>query len=222
MTATPETLARETSAKALGGLADASGGIATVVLAICGLVNIVPTVMIGVAIVVFGAALLIQGAAITAEYARVAEADSAPIATEPGADSAAAVFIIGAAGIVLGILSLLRIDENVIAPVAIISFGAAMLLGSNGVWQLKQLGLARQGGAVRPHLTGADVLESEVASGSAVAQSLSGLAAIVLGILALSGLHDPTLVLVALLQLGGTLLVTGGALTATGMVASRR
>ncbi len=218
MTATPETLPRETSTKALGGLADVSGGIATLVLAICGLVNIAPAILTGVAVVVFGAALLIQGATVTAEYARIAEVNAEPIAMEPGSDSAAAVMIIGAAGIVLGILSLLRIDEPVLAPIAIIAFGVAMVMGSNGVWQLQQLGaVARQGASFR---TGSQLLESEMASGSAVVQSLSGLAAIVLGILAVSGLNDPTLVLVALLQLGGTLAVTGGALTATGMVAS--
>lgn len=52
-----------------------------------------------------------------------------------------------------------------------------------------------------------------MASGSAVLQCLSGLAAIVLGILAVTGTNPGVLSLVALLVLGATVLMTGSTLT---------
>jgi hypothetical protein len=62
---------------------------------------------------------------------------------------------------------------------------------------------------------GGEILASEMASGSAGLQALAGLGAIVLGILALAGMVDLTLTLVALLALGATVILTGGSLSAT-------
>jgi len=52
-----------------------------------------------------------------------------------------------------------------------------------------------------------------MASGAAVLQCLSGLAAIVLGILAVTGTNPNVLTLVGLLVLGATVLLTGSTLT---------
>jgi len=54
-----------------------------------------------------------------------------------------------------------------------------------------------------------------MAFGSAGTQALAGLAAIVLGVLALAGNNAAVLTLVALLALGGTLILTGSTLSAT-------
>ena len=63
---------------------------------------------------------------------------------------------------------------------------------------------------------GSEILASEMAFGSAGIQALSGLAVIVLGILAIAGAaNDLTLNLVALLALGATIVFTGGSLSAT-------
>ncbi len=63
---------------------------------------------------------------------------------------------------------------------------------------------------------GSEILASEMAFGSAGIQALSGLAVIVLGILAITGAaNDLTLNLVALLALGATIVFTGGSLSAT-------
>jgi hypothetical protein len=55
------------------------------------------------------------------------------------------------------------------------------------------------------------------ASGSAGMQAIAGVAAVVLGSLAIAmaGVHDMILVLVALLSLGATLVVTGSSLSET-------
>ncbi len=200
------------SAVAAGGLVDAIGGVATAVLAICGLVDINPPMMASIATIVFGVALLLQGSASVADLRQITRAIGHSPGVEPGGN-VAAVLLVGVAGIVLGILSLLTIDTGVLIPVAIIAYGAGMILGSSSIPQLHALRRVRN-----PGQRGGDGLESlvsELASMSAVSQSLAGLAAVVLGILVLAGLNYPALILVALLELGATLVITGGALTAT-------
>lgn len=222
MTIAPETSGHETTTVALGGLVDAIGGMATAVLAICGLVNMNPPVMIAAATIVFGVALLLQGSACIAAFTQIAEANGRAFEMEPGGN-VAAVLLIGAAGIVLGILSLLGIDAGAMIPAALIAFGIAMILGSSLVPDLHAMRHAGQAGVVGPRgFAGRQILVSQIATGSAVGQSLAGLAAIVLGILALAGLNHPALILVALLELGATLVVTGGAMTATILGAVQR
>jgi hypothetical protein len=205
---------RQNAPAAFGGLVDAIGGVATAVLAICGLADINPPVMIAAATIIFGVALLLEGSACVAEFAQIARSDRDAIEMEPGGN-VAAVLLIGAAGIVLGVLALVGFNAGLLVPSAVIAFGVAMVLGSSLVPQLHAMRHAAHPGLAESRFAAREVLVSQIASGSSVAQSLAGLAAIVLGILALAGLNQPTLILVALLQLGVTLVVTGGALTAT-------
>jgi hypothetical protein len=91
---------------------------------------------------------------------------------------------------------------------------------SNAVWRLyvlRRASVAMEATTVaQSQHIGAEMLASEMASGSAGIQALAGLAAIVLGILALAGnTADLTLNLVALLALGATLVLTGSTLSAT-------
>ncbi len=69
---------------------------------------------------------------------------------------------------------------------------------------------ASRSGASRP---GTELLAGEMASGSAGVQMLAGLAAIVLGILAVIGINQNTLLLAALIILGATVILTGSALS---------
>ena len=66
--------------------------------------------------------------------------------------------------------------------------------------------------ATTPRSIGA-LLAGQVAAGSAGLQLLAGIAAIVLGILALAGYPPIGLTLSALLVLGATVVLTGGALS---------
>ena len=127
---------RETAA--YGGLIDAIGGVATIVLAVCGLAGIHAPMMAATATIVFGIALLIQGGAMLSEYAQIifpAGAKASPI-DQFGGSSLSAVFLVGAGGIVLGVLALLGINSAVLTPVATIAFGTALVLSSNAVWHL--------------------------------------------------------------------------------------
>jgi hypothetical protein len=213
-----DTLLRESSA-AYGGLVDAIGGIATIVLAVCGLAGIHPPLMAAIATIVFGIALLIQGGTMLSEYAQIFFPSGAKATTtmdQFGGSSLSAVFLVGAGGIVLGVLALLDIESAVLTPVAAIAFGTALVLSSNAVWHLYVLRRASVKTEGAPEFAGREILASEMASGSAGIQALAGLAAVVLGILAVAGNRaDLTLNLVALLALGATVVLTGGSLSAT-------
>ena len=214
-------IASHDNAVAYGGLIDAIGGVATIVLVICGLVGIAPPMMVAIATIVFGVALLIQGGAMLSEYTQVVFPGGVRTSSieQMGGNSLALVFLVGAGGIVLGVLSLLGISAAVLTPVAAIGYGTALLLSSNAVWRLYMLrrASAQMETAVgQSQHIGAEMLASEMASGSAGIQALAGLAAIVLGILALAGnTAELTLNLVALLALGSTIVLTGSTLSAT-------
>jgi hypothetical protein len=200
-----------------GGLVDAIGGIVTIVLAIIALSGIHDMALAGIATIVFGVALLIQGGTMLTEYTRVSfPTGTAVMGEEIGSGGGlSALFLVGAGGIVLGVLSLLGIYSQTLIAAAVIAFGAGLLLSSNSVWHLyrwKQN--SHRIAAVQP-VSGGEVFASEMAAGSAVMQCLAGLAAGILGILSVTGTANPVvLALVGLLVLGTTVLLTGSSLSA--------
>jgi hypothetical protein len=203
---------------AYGGLADAIGGLATVVIAIVGLAGVNAPTMAAIDTIVFGAALLILAGAMLTEYARIIfPAGSSTAQIEGfGGSSLSVVFLVGVAGIVLGVLSLLGVEPAVLIPISTIAFGSALLLSSNAVWQLRALSQESSRAKGGAKLSTSEILASEMAFSSAGVQALSGLAVIVLAVLALVGVaNDLTLNLVALLALGATIVFTGGSLSAS-------
>jgi len=192
-----------------GGLVDAIGGVATVVLAIVALSGIDAPQLDAIAVIVFGAALLIEAGTMFAEYTKlVFPGDVAQSGYEDLGGGVPVLLLVGAAGIVLGILSLINIVPATLMAAAVIAFGVALLLSSNSVWHLhrvKQASLRFGGGQT---ISRGKILAAEMASGSAAVQCVAGLTAIVLGILAICGIYTDILTLVALLVLGATLLLT--------------
>ncbi len=193
-----------------GGLADAIGGVATIVLAIIALAGVHPVILLSIAVIVFGATLLIQGGTLVSEYESIMfPVGATGVSPEQlGVGGLATLFLVGVAGIVLGILALLGIVAETLTAVSVIAFGASLLLSSNSVRQLSML--QTTSGAPR---AGAERLAGEMATGSASIQMLAGLAAIVLGILAVAGVNQNVLMLSALIVLGGSIILTGSALT---------
>jgi len=206
---------RSAEAAAYGGLIDALGGIAAAVLAIVGLTGFDPVGMAGIATIVFGAALLIQGGTILTEYAQITlPSEASPRMT--GGEGLSTMFLVGAAGIVLGVLALLGIAPMALIAISVIAFGSALVLSSGAVRQLYLLqAQAHQMVAVR---SANELLAGQVAAGSTGVQLLAGLASVVLGIMAVAGHAPMILSLAALLLLGVTVLLTGG--TLTGLVLS--
>lgn len=198
-------------AASYGGFVDALGGIATIVLAIIGLSGVKPEILVSIATVVFGAALLIQGGAMLTEYAQI------EITPDNGAKASggglSALFLVGVAGIVLGVLALLGVHAAALTAVSVIAFGAALMISSSAVWQLlTSRSVAARFQARSPMLR---VVASEVAAGSAAMQAMAGLAVIVLGILAVSGVMTEGLTLIALLVAGAAIVLTGSTLSGT-------
>lgn len=206
---TVETGAAQTTA--YGGLIDAVGGIAAGVLAILGLNGFDPEGMAGIATIVLGAAFLIQAGAILSEYAHVLYQSTGSSTASPlaGGDGLTAMFMVGAGGIVLGVLALLGIASAALIAIAVIAYGSALVLSSGSVRQLYML----RGEALLSARSGRELLAAQMVSGSAGIQLLSGLAAVVLGILAVAGHGTRVLTLAALLALGVTVLMSGSALS---------
>lgn len=198
-------------AVAYGGFADALGGIATIVLAIIGLSGVKPDVLASIATIVFSVALLIQGGALLSEFAQIEATPDTNVGTGGGGMSA--LFLVAVAGIVLGVLALLDVYPSVLTAVAVIAFGAALLISSSAVWHL----LTSRSVATRFQSRSpmARFIASEVAAGSAGVQAIAGLAVIVLGILALRGIYTGELTLIALLVAGASSLLTGSTLSGT-------
>lgn len=212
MTTTYSESTATTSVSSYGGFVDAFGGIATVVLAIVALAGVNATVMVPIAVIVFGAALLIQGGTLLSEHARmILPAGSGAAAFEQfSGGSLSAVFLVGASGIVLGVLALLGIAATTLSAVAIIAFGAALVMTSNSV---RELHVARRAMMRASANSASELVAGEMAAGSAGVQLLAGLTAVVLGILAVAGTHPPILILSALIVLGATVLLSGSALS---------
>ncbi|MGH6676136.1 MAG: hypothetical protein ACRECE_07945, partial [Xanthobacteraceae bacterium] len=122
------------------------------------------------------------------------------------------VFLAGAAGIVLGILALLgKVPADLVA-ISVIAFGGALILSSSFNKRLRVVTIAASQDATLTRFM------QDSASESAGLQVLAGLAAIVLGILALADIADPViLVLIALLELGSFAILSSVSL-ASGLV----
>jgi hypothetical protein len=210
-----ESMSRGTAA--YGGFVDALGGVVTIVLAVIGLAGVRPEMMVAIATIVFGVALLVEGGAMMSEYSNIIfPSGSRTAAMENfGGVGLSAQFLVGAAGIVLGILALIGIAPLTLTSIALIAFGAAMVLSSSSVWQLHQMKRMAMLPIEGQPVSGNSILANEMASESAGALSLAGLAAIVLGILAVVGMNPIVLTLAALIALGATMILTGSSLSAT-------
>jgi len=206
------------SVASYGGFVDAIGGVATIVLAIIGLAGVKSEILLAITTIVFAVALLIEGGAMMSEYASVAFPSGGRVAAAEnvGSGGLSAHFLAGAAGIVLGILALIGIQSTILTSVALIAFGAAMVLSSSSVYQLHQMKRAAMAmSAEAQPMSGTEVLANEMATESAGALTLAGLAAVVLGILAVVGVNPVVLTFAALIALGATLVLTGSSLSAT-------
>ena len=121
-------------ASAYGGFVDALGGIATIVLAIIALSGTKADILLPIATIVFGAALLIQGGAMLSEFAQTEATAEASAGLSGG--GLAGLFLVGVAGIVLGVLALLGVYPLVLTSAATIAFGGALIVSASAVWQL--------------------------------------------------------------------------------------
>ena len=191
-----------------GSLTEAIAGLAAAALAILGLAGVLPGYLAAIATIAVGVALLAQGGAAAAKWSRIV-ADTPGAEWDPRGEIGSGMtgeILGGAAGLVLGILALIGLAPQILIPAALLAFGGAMLVGTGTT---VDLGASRASvGSARFERSSREV--TVVASGT---QMLIGIAAIVLGILALIGVDPLTLSLVGLLASGASILFSGSAVS---------
>ncbi|HEX5400610.1 MAG TPA: hypothetical protein VFY06_16305 [Verrucomicrobiae bacterium] len=192
-----------------GALFEGIGSAAAIVLTILGLAKLLPADLTAVAVIGIGISLLFEGGTVGARFSRLLANTSGNTANYSNLGGGlTAEFMAGATGIVLGLLSLLGVAPTVLPPVAVMVFGGAMLLGSGAAARLSYLEITSS----QPQ-AGVEQVAHEAVSATVGAQVLTGMAAVILGILALVGISPVILTLVALLCLGTAVLINGSAIS---------
>jgi hypothetical protein len=179
-----ESRVRMTEAEPVGLLTEGAAGIAVIVLAVIALAGVSIEVLASIATIVIGAGLMVQGFNSAAEHAKAmtVAAGTTPAVAEPTGD-VMVDFLAGVTGVVLGILALVGVNAAHLVPAALIVFGGSLLL--SGAISMGERGSAAAGGA----------------------EVLTGLAAVVLGILSLVFAAHWILVLVGFLAVGAAMLI---------------
>lgn len=173
-----------------GGLTESIVGLAVLALAIIGLAGILPWVLASIATISLGAAFFFESGVIGKRFSMLAKEEWSGVT---------AGFLAGCAGVALGILSILGIDTKLLVPVALIVYGGAYVVDSRTRFILSGMESERAG------LQGMSLKVAEESAWIfAGIQVLVGLAAIILGILALMKIYPATLGLAALLAMGAT------------------
>ncbi len=203
---------KKVEAAGAGATTEAIGAVAAVALSIIGLAGAIPAAMMSIATIVLGGAILMDAASIGARRERLAEQawgdEWRTVRAELGAGLSAESFA-GLAGIALGILALLGLATTVLCSVALIVFGAGLIVGSGVKNRFASLSTARYGiSDTTRHAI------SEAMGFTAGSDVLVGLGAVTLGIIALTGTASVTLVLVGYLGVGAAVLLGGSAFAA--------
>jgi len=165
-------------------------------------------ILTAVATLCIAVMLLFEGAAVAPEFKHLlAFLEGGTLDKSELGSGLTMEMLAGVTGIVLGILALLMVAPYTLLSVAIIVYGGGLLLGSGIIARLNAIKIGK---------SGADdtlsVLAEESAKAGAAFQALIGLAVAILGILAVQGIYTLTLILVAMIAIGGISVLTSSAL----------
>jgi hypothetical protein len=209
-----EGVEKETAEVVAGGSTlEVIAGAGAITLGILGLAGVLPILFVTIAIIAIGGGLMFAGASIGAKYRDILHStgdrhSSANLAETGGGISAETIG--GAAGVALGILALVGVEPAILTSVGIIVLGGAMMFGAGATRRLSHLVIETSGAAMHKQR-----VASESVKGAAAMQTVAGLGAVALGILTLVGIGEQvTLNLVAVIALGGGLLISGLAIGA--------
>lgn len=190
-----------------GSIVEALGGMSAVVLSILGLAGLARMTMVAISIIAIGAALLFAGGAMASRFSQlVAHTSGGRVDEAEFGGSVGAEFLTGSAGMVLGVLILLNISPITLAAISVVIFGGGLLLSTGATSGINSLVEAY------PYDRNVRVAR-EAVQGAAAIQSLVGIGSCILGILALLGVETYTLILVALLSIGGAILISASAIS---------
>ena len=200
-----------------GALAETITGAGIIVVSIIGLAGFMPTIMISIATIGLGMSFLFEGGAISSRLSYLLSQ-----VTEGRLDIAelggglTVEFIAGFGGIALGILSLVGVRSIILLPIAAIAFGGALVMGSGVKARINHLTIDQE----------ENVLAREIARQAVIAANgveiLVGMGAIALGILGILNIHPIELSIIAILSVGGMILITGTAIGARMLSLFRR
>lgn len=185
-------------------------GGASIILTILGLSHIDPTAFMSVSIIVLSAGFFFRGAAITAEYTQLlADFFGASKDTLHLTVGFSFEILTGAAGMILGLLSLLEFHSNTLASAAVITLSVGTVMGSAAVNKLNALKLKLSGFYhSAPHQVVSEMLSAEL--GILMLASIAGL---ILGIISFQVDTPAPLNLIAILVLATSALCNDAALT---------
>jgi hypothetical protein len=197
--------------EATGSIVEAAGGVAVVVLAIISLARGDTQIMTSIADIVLGVTLLAQGGTIATEYSRLLTMITGGTLGAVALGGGMTIEVLaGGAAAVLGVLALLGFAPMVLVPAAVIAVGGTLILSAGAVQRLNELKVQVEARDV-PEI--AQRVSQGAVSGATAAQVLVGIAAIVLGIIALaSTVNAAVLTQVGLLVLGAAVTLSGTAL----------
>lgn len=195
-----------------GAATESTGGVAVIVLAILSLVGVIPRVLTPVAGIVFGVAFMIEGAALAARQASLIEGmtDTTGAQNLRVGGGVTIELAVGAAAIVLGVLSLVGVVPGILMPALTTAAGAGLILSSGWKQRLSEV----QATVASTEAAAQEASITRIATGSAAgAQFLAGIAVTVLGIIGLTGAGIPMIMsAVGLLVLGCAITLSGTAL----------
>jgi hypothetical protein len=189
-----------------GSTSEAIAGAGAAILAIIGLAHMAPLYMMAIGVIVLGAAFLFEGGVVMARFAeRVSQFGAAPTEKAEVGGGISAEVLGGMAGIVLGVLALIGIVPQILCSAAILVFGGCMLVSAAATGRTREMASLVENRSLE--------VGREATAAASETEGLVGLAAVVLGILAVCGIAPQPLTLIAILVLGAGLLVSGSAMS---------
>ena len=201
-----------------GSIAEGFFSGVALVLAIIGLSGIYAVYMLPIATIALGVAFLIEGAAIGSRFRKLlAETSRDRLERAEFGAGLTSEFLGGAAGVTLGILSLLGVYPMVLIAIALIVFGMTLLLSSGLTARLNALESESSEESRRFKKIAHEAMTASVGT-----ELMLGVGGVALGIIAISGILVTTLSLVGMLVIGVSAFVTGAAGTARMLSVSRR
>jgi hypothetical protein len=193
-----------------GSMVEGVGGVGAIVLAIVALTGVLPLTLTSIAAIALGAAIVFEGLASMARFSRLLaeESEATRWARAEGEGGMSLELFCGAAGGVLGILSLIRIAPMILLPIAAIVFGVGLIFGSGARARLARQMLEGSHGYDFMSLIAREAMQA-----ARFVEIGIGIGGAVLGILALVGNSPLVLTQVAMLAFGAAVLIGGMAMS---------
>lgn len=175
-------------------------GLAAAVLSILGLAGAYGFTLLPVATVVLGLAMIIEARVVIRRFAAVMLELGEVRGYRTTAGGMSIEALAGIAGVTLGLLAMLGMNPETLCAIAVIIYGSAVLFTIGTITMINSI--IASGSSKNPL---ARAMAASVYNTSSDVRVLVGMGTLTLGILALVGIHPQTMVLTAVLSVGGSL-----------------